>query len=109
MRTLCALADIPDPGAKEFRARIGEEKRRIFVVRRGEKVFGYLNSCPHVGAPLNLEDDTFLDFFQTSILCANHFALFDIETGRCTRGPCPGRSLTPVPVEVHDGQVVTAD
>lgn len=105
-KILCDLADIPDPGAREFRARVGEEKRRIFVVRKGGQVFGYLNSCPHVGAPLNMEDDKFLDLFQTSILCANHFALFEIETGRCTRGPCSGRGLTPFPVEVVDGKVI---
>jgi nitrite reductase/ring-hydroxylating ferredoxin subunit len=109
MKTLCRLDAIPDPGAKEFRARVGDEMRRVFVVRRGGQVFGYVNSCPHVGAPLNLEDDKFLDLFQTGILCANHFALFDIETGRCTRGPCNGRSLTRFPVEVQDGAVVQTE
>lgn len=102
MTILCALSDIPDPGAREFRVDGG----RVFVVRRGDEVFGYVNSCPHVGAPLNMDDDKFLDLFQTSILCANHFALFDIDSGLCTRGPCVGRSLAPFPVEVRDGAVV---
>jgi nitrite reductase/ring-hydroxylating ferredoxin subunit len=102
LTVLCPLADIPDPGAREFRV----DGARVFVVRRGGEVFGYVNSCPHVGAPLNLEDDKFLDLFQTSILCANHFALFDIDSGLCTRGPCAGRSLAPFPVEVSDGKVV---
>ncbi len=106
MKILCPLDAIPDPGAKEFRATVDGEKRRVFVVRKGAEVFGYVNSCPHVGAPLNLEDDKFLDLFQTSILCANHFALFHIESGACTRGPCNGRSLQPFPVEVRDGAVV---
>jgi len=106
VKILCRLDAIPDPGAKEFRAMVDGETRRVFVVRKGGQVFGYVNSCPHVGAPLNMEDDKFLDLFQTSILCANHFALFDIESGRCTRGPCPGRSLQPFPVEVRDGDVV---
>jgi nitrite reductase/ring-hydroxylating ferredoxin subunit len=106
MKTLCPLDAIPDPGAKEFQAMVGGEKKRVFVVRKGGEVFGYVNSCPHVGAPLNLDDDKFLDLFQTSILCANHFALFEIENGHCTRGPCKGRSLAPFPVEVMDGDVV---
>ena len=109
MKTLCALSDIADPGAKEFRATVNGEARRVFVVRRGGQVFGYVNSCPHVGAPLNMEDDKFLDLFQTSILCANHFALFDMASGRCVRGPCTGRSLTPFPVTVQDGAVVQLD
>lgn len=106
MKILCRLADIPDPGAREFRAMVDGEMRRVFVVRKGGRVFGYVNSCPHVGAPLNQEDGKFLDLFQTSILCANHFALFEIENGRCTRGPCVGRSLQSFPVEVKDGDVV---
>jgi nitrite reductase/ring-hydroxylating ferredoxin subunit len=106
MKPLCSLDAIPDPGAREFRAMVDGETRRVFVVRKGGEVFGYVNSCPHVGAPLNLEDDKFLDLLQTSILCANHFALFNVETGLCTRGPCNGRSLQSFPVEVTDGQVV---
>jgi nitrite reductase/ring-hydroxylating ferredoxin subunit len=107
-KTFCALADIPDPGAREFRVTKDGEKLRIFVVRKGDAVWAYVNSCPHVGAPLNVDDDKFLDIFQTSILCANHFALFEIETGFCVRGPCNGRRLQPFAVRVADGQVVPA-
>ena len=103
---LCALADIADPGAKGFVVERNGARLRIFVVRQGDAGFGYVNSCPHVGAPLNLEDDKFLDIFQTGILCANHFALFEIESGHCVRGPCNGRNLEPFPVMVRDGTVV---
>ena len=103
---LCRLDAIADPGAKGFTVTKDGERLRVFVVRRGGKVFGYVNSCPHVGAPLNMEDDKFLDLFQTGILCANHFALFEIETGHCVRGPCNGRNLQVFPVMVVDGMVV---
>ena len=103
---LCPLAAIEDPGAKSFTVERDGAPLRIFVVRRGDTVFGYVNSCPHVGAPLNMEDDKFLDIFKTAILCANHFALFEIESGHCVRGPCNGRNLEPFPVAVRDGQVV---
>ncbi len=102
MNKLCLLTDIADPGAKEFVA----QGRRVFVVRQGDEVFGYVNSCPHVGAPLNLEEDKFLDLFQTGILCTNHFALFEVATGHCVRGPCLGRNLETYPVRIEDGWVV---
>ncbi|RAU24045.1 ferredoxin [Paramagnetospirillum kuznetsovii] len=102
LKPLCRLDAIADPGAKEFK----RHGKRVFVVRRGDEVFGYVNSCPHVGAPLNMEDDAFLDIFKTGILCANHFALFEIDTGRCVRGPCSGRALESYPVSVVDGWVV---
>jgi nitrite reductase/ring-hydroxylating ferredoxin subunit len=104
---LCALADMEDPGAKSFTVMRGGAPLRVFVVRQGDAVFGYVNSCPHVRAPLNLEDDKFLDIFKTGILCANHFALFEIESGYCVRGPCKGRTLDPFPVTVRDGMVVS--
>ncbi|TAN57890.1 MAG: Rieske (2Fe-2S) protein [Magnetospirillum sp.] len=105
---MCDLADIADPGAKSFTVERGGARLRVFVVRRGGQVFGYVNSCPHVGAPLNLEDDKFLDIFKTAILCANHFALFEIESGYCVRGPCQGRNLEPFPVHVMHGKVVAS-
>ena len=103
---LCALAAIEDPGAKEFVVEQDGVRLRIFVVRQGGEVFGYVNSCPHVGAPLNMEDDKFLDIFKSGILCANHFALFEIESGYCVRGPCKGRSLQPFAVMVKGGMVM---
>ncbi len=107
---LCALAEIDDPGAKGFVVdKADGTRQRIFVVRQDGEVFGYVNSCPHVGAPLNLEDDKFLDIFKSGILCANHFALFEIESGYCVRGPCKGRSLEPFPVTVRDGKVWRTD
>lgn len=102
---LCNLSDIANPGAKEFVVEQAGIKRRVFVVRRGSKVYGYVNSCPHVGAPLNMEPDKFLDMFGDNILCANHFALFEFRTGRCLRGPCLGRRLEVFPVSVLDGVV----
>jgi nitrite reductase/ring-hydroxylating ferredoxin subunit len=104
--SLCDLSDIDDPGAKGFVVEVRGAPRRVFVVRRGAEIFGYINSCPHVGAPLNLEDDKFLDLFKTAILCANHFALFEIGTGYCVRGPCMGKSLESCPVSVQGGKEV---
>ncbi|CAA7620956.1 Rieske (2Fe-2S) protein [Magnetospirillum sp. SS-4] len=105
---LCDFDDLDDPGAKGFVVDRNGARLRIFVVRRDGRVFGYVNSCPHVGAPLNLEDDAFLDLFKANILCANHFALFEIHSGRCVRGPCSGRGLEPFPVAVRDGKVEVA-
>jgi nitrite reductase/ring-hydroxylating ferredoxin subunit len=42
------------------------------------------------------------------ILCGGHGALFRIDDGRCTAGPCEGDFLEPWPVEVVDGVVRTA-
>lgn len=103
---LCALAEIADPGAKSFRFRSGDRLFAGFVVRRGEAVLGFVDSCPHAGWPLAQLDDRYLTRDHRHILCAGHGALFDRE-GLCVAGPCQGDRLTAWPVILRDGDVVT--
>jgi nitrite reductase/ring-hydroxylating ferredoxin subunit len=42
------------------------------------------------------------------IACSWHSALFEIDSGACVGGPCGGTRLTPWPVAVVDGMIVTA-
>ncbi len=112
---LCALDDLPDPGARGFRfdppAPAAEEDARPFrgvVVRRGAAVTGFVDSCPHVGAPLSSEPDRYLTRRGDYVMCFNHGALFRPDDGVCVAGPCVGRALRPWPVRVEAGAVVTA-
>lgn len=104
---LCALADIADPGAKGFSFRQGDQLFGGFLVRRGETVVGYVDDCPHAGWPLTALPDRYLTREKDLILCAGHGALFRIEDGVCVAGPCAGRALSPWPVRVVDGAVLT--
>ena len=110
---LCALDDLPDPGARGFRfdaAGGGEDARPFqgFVVRRGAEVIGYVDSCPHVGAPLSSDPDRYLTRRGDYVVCFNHGALFRPEDGVCVAGPCVGRALRPWTVAVEGGVVTTA-
>ena len=101
---LCRLEEIDDPGARGFTR--PQEPREIFVVRRGGAVHGYVNSCPHIGTPLEFRPDQFLTRERDEILCSTHGARFEISTGRCTAGPCHGRSLQAVAVGIVNGWVI---
>jgi nitrite reductase/ring-hydroxylating ferredoxin subunit len=105
---LCRLADLADPGTRGFRAWREGVPVEIFLVRQGDRVFAYCNSCPHTGGPLDWVPDQFLDADQALIQCATHAALFRIEDGHCIAGPCTGQSLTAVPVVVRGGEVFLA-
>lgn len=107
-RTLCRLEDIPDGGAKGFPGPPGSFTG-LFVVRRGAEVFAYVNSCPHVGLPLDPVPDRFLDRKGELIVCAAHGARFRVEDGHCVSGPCLGDALEPVAVRVEDGEIRVAD
>jgi nitrite reductase/ring-hydroxylating ferredoxin subunit len=93
---LCELDDVPDGSAKSFWLGEGGDRRGIFVIRRGAAIVAYVNSCPHIGTPLNFLGDRFLDRTGELILCATHGALFRIADGVCLSGPCRGEALTPV-------------
>jgi nitrite reductase/ring-hydroxylating ferredoxin subunit len=71
-------------------------------------VRAYVNWCPHAGHPLNLRPHRFLTPDRALLVCSSHGALFERETGLCIAGPCAGKSLRAVPVEVLDGLVVLA-
>ena len=106
-RVLCQLDDIEDGQAKGFTLGAGPGEREIFVVREDGRVFGYLNSCPHLGTPLNWDGDRFISDDSGLILCATHGALFEIEDGDCVSGPCAGQALEAVPVALDaQGRVV---
>lgn len=104
-RGICRLAELDDPGSKGMTITVSEQLQDIFIVRQGGNVYGYLNSCPHTGGPLDWAPDRFLDLEGEYIQCAMHAALFRIEDGRCIAGPCNGDRLTPVPVRVEAGVV----
>jgi nitrite reductase/ring-hydroxylating ferredoxin subunit len=102
---LCRVEEIEDPGAKGFSLAGSDRPREIFVVRTGDVVNAYVNSCPHIGTPLEFQPDRFLTQDRREILCSTHGARFEIASGHCIAGPCRGQSLRRVPVKVAEGWV----
>lgn len=94
-------ADVPENGSKGFVCN-GE---KYFAVKKQSKLYIYKNSCPHIGIALEWVEDQFLDTSRTMIQCANHGALFVIESGTCVTGPCSGQKLTRVKFALNDGMV----
>ncbi|MFN4353979.1 Rieske (2Fe-2S) protein [Parvibaculum sp.] len=106
---ICALDDLDDPGARGFTLGQGKARRDIFLVRKDGAVFAYLNRCPHANQPLDARPGRFLTQDESQIVCGGHAALFRIEDGLCTSGPCVGRHLESIAVEVADCVVRIAD
>lgn len=110
---LCTLDEIDNEAGKELVFYGGHDGGdggnkwpfRMFVVRRGDDAWGYVNTCPHQHIPLNYFPDRFVSADKQFIMCANHAALFNFDDGRCVSGPCAGQSLQRVPITVRDGVV----
>jgi len=107
-RVVCRLSEL-DRGARAFSFGGADWPLRGFVVRVGDAVRGYVNRCPHAGHPLDLLPGRFLTADGALILCASHGALFEKATGYCVAGPCVGRALTPLALQVKCGLVLLDD
>ncbi|CAG1010863.1 MAG: Rieske 2Fe-2S domain-containing protein [Rhizobiaceae bacterium] len=97
---LCQTDGIPEGEARGFE--IAGFAHKVVVVRRGGRIFAYLDSCPHYegGTPMAWKADRYLNGEGTHLACHSHGALFEIETGECVLGPCLGQRLTKVPVRI---------
>jgi nitrite reductase/ring-hydroxylating ferredoxin subunit len=102
MTPLCALEDIRPRGARGFDP-TGAGRDTLFVVRQGHQVHGYRDACPHLGTPMAWRKDAYLDAAGQHIVCSAHGALFEIDTGLCTLGPCVGEVLEAVPLVITAG------
>lgn len=105
MSAICRVDEIADRSGRGFTVTIDGAETAIVVVRMGSAVRAFVNLCPHLGMNLDWQPDAFFDFERRHILCGMHGALFRIGDGVCVYGPCIGRALTPVAIEVRDGEV----
>lgn len=109
MTLLCQLEDL-QPGRSKGVLPNERGRDRVLLVRQGDRVYGYINNCPHYDkAPLGWKKDEFLSGDGQHIMCSAHGALFRITDGACTIGPCQGQSLSPVKIRVQDEAIWLED
>jgi nitrite reductase/ring-hydroxylating ferredoxin subunit len=102
---LCRVDQLEEPGSREFSIGEGEWPLQGFVVRFKGEVRAFVNRCPHMGVPLNYKPDLFFAPRVPMLMCFTHGALFLPLTGECVGGPCVGRKLEALDIEVMDGEV----
>lgn len=89
------LSNLAEDHTQEFQLNY----RDAFAVKKDGQVHAYENVCPHLQISLNFMPNEFLDSEKRFITCANHGALFEIETGLCVAGPCMGEYLTKIQID----------
>lgn len=104
---LPAAALAPGQSAK-FSLRCNGKAVEGFVVNHAGRFYAYVNRCAHVGTPLDLWPNEFFTDDGRHLICATHGAVYLPETGLCIAGPCPGASLTPLPVALDGPEVVVS-
>ncbi len=85
----------------------GERREAVLILLDGE-VAGWLNYCQHL-THIKLDKGSGAVVRNDEIVCTNHGAMFERDSGLCTFGPCEGAYLDPVEVAVEDGDVYLVD
>lgn len=80
--------------------------QQVLVVRDAEgEPRAYKNICQHLPIPLDGGSGDFFDATGKELFCGTHGARFRLSDGLCVFGPCEGRHLEAVPLEVEGGVI----
>ena len=102
-------ASLLAPGqSARFRLRCGDRNVEGFVVNHEGRFFAYVNRCAHTGTTLDWWPNEFFTEDGRHLICATHGAVYLPDTGLCIAGPCPGASLTPLPIAREGHTLVIA-
>jgi nitrite reductase/ring-hydroxylating ferredoxin subunit len=105
---VCHLSALPEGEARGFDP-LNTGHDSLFIVRRGPRLYGWRDDCPHQpGTRLPWKKNAYLNAARDRIVCSAHGALFEIDTGLCTLGPCIGEHLLTVHVRLTDEEAVEA-
>jgi nitrite reductase/ring-hydroxylating ferredoxin subunit len=77
----------------------------MFVVRKGDDFFAYLNACPHLGSRLNERRAGFLTEDGGHIRCSAHHSAFRIKDGFGIAGESEGCWLDPIAIVIDKGTI----
>ncbi len=77
----------------------------VLLLRNTTGVFAYFNACPHQYLPLDWRTKNVLSVQGDVLLCSNHHASFDAQTGKGLDGFAQGSALTAIPFSLQGDQI----
>lgn len=108
-RRITSLSAVPEDTTFLFTVRNDEgDRKEAILVELAAGVVGWLNYCQHF-RHIKLDKGSGAEMRNGEIICTNHGAYFEEDSGVCTHGPCEGAVLESVDVTVDDGDVYLTD
>lgn len=101
---LCARSDVI--GAFTISVETENGKFPLILIETSVGLRAYLNACPHQHLPLDSRGPNILSSDGEELMCSNHGAHFNAQTGLCLSGDALGFSLEPVPVTLDENGLV---
>jgi len=106
---IAAAEEIPDESTLIFTVRDadGDEREAILVELDG-KIAGWLNACQHM-THIKIDKGSGAAMRDGELVCENHGAYFEADSGYCSFGPCEGAYLEEVDVRTEGGTAYLTD
>ena len=108
---IVSVEKVPEETTFLFRVRAvddSDEVKEAILLRDDEGVVSWLNYCQHF-THIKLDKGSGAEMRDGEVICTNHGAYFEADSGRCTFGPCEGAFLNEIEVGVEDGDVYLVD
>ena len=106
---ITATENVPGDSTFLFTVRNGDaEEREAILVALEDGIAGWLNYCQHF-THIKLDKGSGAEIRDGEIVCTNHGAYFEEDTGLCTYGPCEGAYLETLDIETRNGDVFLID
>ena len=86
----------------------GDEVKEAILVALSDGIACWLNYCQHF-THIKLDKGSGAELRDGEVVCTNHGAYFETDTGYCNFGPCEGAYLNEVEITVEDGTVYLSD
>lgn len=108
--SITSVEEVPRETTLIFTVRDVEsgEKREAVLTELADGVAGWMNYCQHL-THIPLDKGSGAPMRDGEIICANHGAYFESDSGQCTYGPCEGAFLEGIDVTAEDGNVYLTD
>jgi nitrite reductase/ring-hydroxylating ferredoxin subunit len=102
--------DVPSDSSVLFRVRdrADDELQEAILIATDDGIACWLNSCQHM-RHIPLDKGSGAPIRDGEIVCANHGAMFAVDTGECTYGPCEGAYLQAIDVTLEGDRVYLDD
>mgnify|MGYP000321348019 CR=1 FL=1 len=98
---LCPAGDVPEQGVHS----IVVDGFPIILLNRNGQISAFANACPHMYLPLTYRSEGILSADGNKLICSNHDAIFDAETGEGLGGYGKGCELDMIPVSIVSGTI----